>query len=582
MNKKDILNAIGEIDEELIEDADPAKLLRNTEKKKKFNFGWVKYVSGAAACAVILAGVIAVEPLFDRINSPSLVETDETQDEVGGNIENNNGDYFPEWGDADVEETAGEAPEEYSMEYVFNYLLNGNIPDEKLSELGFRGVECDPDQVGEKIGETTVEFFGLDGVRYEVKAEVNKIIGFDEELILCLRFINEEKNADINRYLDFDYYWILTSKEYKVDSFAQFREDFIGGEINFVSTYSTYYEKGAKEQTKRYLLGSEAFRLVKQLLNEIDGEAVDLSDGDTLSPIRKNSTERIYFSCRGSLSSLSSGEIEIHDSGYLIFSSAVYHNQLFYIGKDVAFEIIDAIIRNSELQINNTTGGSQQESVNIDVVPTRSFYNIVLHENDRHIDRVLYSLRVDQAAFMEEIMKDYQAKYSGVVGASFETAKLVSDEFLKIPIIIPKDTVEVSAISIIYYYEYDSLMISYTVGNLKYKFDYDSLPGVFNVFGSTVKQGVACFNGVEFDIYGDSSIRVGNILCPGVEDRYIRISVESNSGVMSGIPDFDMFEIIYLTPSSREDIAKIYKEEPVYDDQGDTETIIFEFEEKKR
>ncbi len=594
MNNRDLLDILGEIDEELIEDAAPVASTERVARPKKFNFGWIKPLSIAASFVIVLGGIIAAKPLLDLINSPDVDDPDplESQEEADGDLNESPNDGEPgnppsegnppnvenppsEGGEVEETEPGMEEEPGDSMDYVFSYLLNGNIPDERFLNFGFKGVECDIDSVGEKIDDITVEFFYFDDTRYEVRAEVNKIIGVDGDIALCLRFIEDEKNAPINGYLDFENYWFYPSNEYKFDSFAQFKEEFLGGEITWVGDYLFYYEKNAKVQNKKYLLGEDTLDLLRQMLNQIDGDAVDLANGETIRQIRQNCYERVYFGSRGAIPQLSFGNIELYDSGYLYFYSVIDNDQLFYIGKDAAYELIDFIIRNGELQVNNTAGGSQEESVNIDVVPTSRFYTIVLRENDRHIDRVLDSLRIDQAAFMEEIMKDYKGKYGNSFGASFETAKLVSDEILKIPFIIPKDTVEVSAITLDYYHEYDSLMVSYTIENLEYRFEYELLPGSFNYFGILTRKGEASFNGVSFDVYGNDTYRVGNILCPGQEDRYIRIGITSDTKI-NDMPALDMFEIIYLEPSSYEDIAALYEEEPVYDEYEEIETMVFE------
>ena len=600
MKNRELLDILGEIDGELIEDAAPVASTERVARPKKFNFGWIKPVSIAASCVIVLGGIIAAKPVYDLINSsdidaPETLESQEADGDINESPDDGEQADPPsvndppsegnppsdEPGDEDfdegnVEESWQDLPTNNSMDDVFNSLLNGNIPDERFLNFGFKGVECDIDIVGEKIDDITVEFFIFEDTKYEVRAEVNKIIGVDDEIALCLRFVEEEKNAEINGYLDFEKYWFYPSKEYEFDSFAQFKEEFLGGEITWLGWYSSYYERNAEVQSKGYWLGEDTLDLLRQMLNQTDGFAVDLDGGERIKRIKKNCDEWVRFGSRGAIPGLSSGNIVIYSSGFLYFEARIDNDQLFFIGEDTAYELIDVIIRGGELRVNNTAGVPQKkESVNIDVVPTRRFYTIVLHENDRHIDRVLDSLRVDQAAFMEEIMKDYKAEYSGVAGASFEAAKRMSDEILKLPFIVPKDGVEVSAITLYYNNEYNSVIVYYTIGNLRYSFEYDLLPGSFNYFGILTRKGEASLNGVSFDVYGNNTYRVGNILCPGQDDRYIRIAITSDTKI-NGMPALDMFEIIYLEPSSYEDIAALYEEEPVYDESEETETLVFE------
>lgn len=628
MKNRDLLDILGEIDEELVVDAAPDREGAKPQKIKKKGSSWVKYASLAACCVLILGGVMTSRHFFDDINHPAVVDSGDDTDTEGsavavettGNAQleategKNNGlvdapvqtepaDILPPVNDMtdgeidvvlpETEIVMPDAPEcvetdeelEYfpsppmSMDYVFYYYLHGSFSEEYYSAYTFKDVECDAEQIGEKIADTTVEFSIIDVLRYTVKVEIYSVKGVSEDIALCLKFIEEEVNNNVNEHLDFDNYYFLVSESISYESFSRFKEHFLGGEIVNVGYSTSYYEEKARVQYKRYFLGEDAKELLKQLLNQVDGEAVDLANGATIREIEKNCDEYVYYlGIDGCIDGLSSGDIEIYGNGYLYFSSRVDSYMLFYIGKDAAYELIDVIIRMGELQENNTND-SEWEGVNIDVVPTQDYYYILLHENDRHVDRVLYSLRVSQAAFMEEIMKTYRAKYSGVTGASFESAKLVSDKIVSLPLIVPKENVEVSSISMSYYADYDSFRISYMIDGVSYAFLYKLLPLGFNDYGATTKQGVATFSGISFDVYGNSTFHVANFLCPGHEDKYIKIEVSDKGGKLTGIPNFDMFEFITLTPSSREDIAKLYEEEPVYDEPD--ETMVFEIIEKE-
>ena len=119
MKERDLLDILGEIDEELIEDAAPIASSERVARPKKLNFGWIKPFSIAASFVILLGGVIAAKPIYDLINSADIIEpgeNDETQEDFDGGDNNlpNDGDLEGVPDDGNVEESPNYGDEEVS------------------------------------------------------------------------------------------------------------------------------------------------------------------------------------------------------------------------------------------------------------------------------------------------------------------------------------------------------------------------------------------------------------------------------------------------------------------------------------
>ena len=124
MNNKDLLDALGEIDEELVEEASPILKAAKISAPKKLNFGWIKPVAVVASCVIILSGAMIARPLLDMINSPDIYETgdNDSQAEVEG----------------DMNEGVDESPEDQGSPSIPNF--GGNVegePPEDVQPDGF-------------------------------------------------------------------------------------------------------------------------------------------------------------------------------------------------------------------------------------------------------------------------------------------------------------------------------------------------------------------------------------------------------------------------------------------------------------
>ena len=104
MKDREFLEILGDIDQEIIDDAAPRLVEKLLVKRKKSVF-WTKYVAVAACCAFILVGVLAAGPMLGKIIFPGVYESESDKNDVGEDtFDRNNGIIF---GDADKDGLVG-------------------------------------------------------------------------------------------------------------------------------------------------------------------------------------------------------------------------------------------------------------------------------------------------------------------------------------------------------------------------------------------------------------------------------------------------------------------------------------------
>lgn len=339
MKKRELLDILGEIDEELVSDAAPDRNAKKSPKKR--NIAWLKYSAVAAVCLMVLAGAMAAKPVLDLLNPPDADESDTAQSE--DRDENNNGVLeYPE-------ETGVPGVNEPVLEFEF-----GVITDPRYLSYAVSGYGCSMDMVGEKLGEISVDIYSnVDGKTYTVMAEVNEVVGMDGELYLCFRYIDNGENNSVNTYLAshnyFQNYSFMTAKSYSFATFGEMRESYWGGMIMSVSPYASYYKNTEETYCRNFKFTQDAEGLIRQYLSELDGTAIALDDVEgQLALIKNGCFESVNFNCSGFMEDLSGGQVIVYDNGYLYFHRL--GGQLFEIGEENAQEIIDAIVKHANPQ----------------------------------------------------------------------------------------------------------------------------------------------------------------------------------------------------------------------------------------
>lgn len=355
MKSKDLLDIFGDIDQELVEDAAPADRTADSVTSKNKTFVWIKPLTLVACLAFVMTCAIIAKPIVDRYDSRDFINTDHrnesevhTNDGIKGDVNDttigddemvppndvNQGiNDFPE-----CDETEGIGEE---VPYIF---YTGTTSDERLSNFDFIYMTCSFDKVGEKIGETVVVFCDENGVKYDVMAEINERVDVDGDIALCIRYIKEDKNASINDHIDYDNYWLLIARSNTYSSFAELREGYFGGAITDMNSRPFYYKDTEDIYCPNFKVSDEVKGLLVEMLNNIDGEAVD---GVSIAQIEENCNETLsLYYLHSPLKDYVGGTICIYDTGYLYFMP--FGGRLYYIGEEATRDLIDTVLQKGD------------------------------------------------------------------------------------------------------------------------------------------------------------------------------------------------------------------------------------------
>lgn len=347
MKSRELLDALGEIDQELIEDAAPDAC--GAKKKSKRNLVF-KSVAVAACFALILCGTFAARPLFDKVNEPAMgKESDIFESDALGDGEN------PAKNDNDVEDAIKSTEEErndidtsdrYSpiesdgemgsygemqTEYCEPFLqLVGGL--EGFDNYSLTQISLSEDRVGEKIAEININYSWSD-VRDEIivcNADVFKIIDRDGSISLCYRY------TEANGLYDIDNYYYMNVNQVDFERLSEvFRVTRIDENASFSDTAS-YNKKSQYSYCDRFTIPEELSREIISALKSCDGEVDnEITYGELLSL----SDERATFNFSQSDYSV---YMEVTSGGYIYCN--FLGSRAFYIGPDATRKIIDLVL----------------------------------------------------------------------------------------------------------------------------------------------------------------------------------------------------------------------------------------------
>ena len=332
MKGKDILDALGEIDQDMIEDAAPVNC-RVAGRK-----GYIRrWISVAACAALIVGGVMASRPLWEDGMNPSVSDTEEGND---GNLSRDDTD-FPQSGmeeelteaeqDAPIE--SGEACETYgelSTEYCSYLQCVGGYEEYQDYSLTF--IPCSEDRVGEKIAEINVNYswsHAPDDI-IVCNADVYEVIGRDGSISLCYKYTEANGLYDTEEY----YYMNITQA-----SFDRLSELFTATGIDENASFDEVVNYNKKSQycyCDRFTISEKLAKEIMTALKSCDGE---VNNDITYSQLLSLSDERVSF---GFSQSGYSVYTQVMANGYIYCSVLGQH--IFYVGPDAAQKIIDLVL----------------------------------------------------------------------------------------------------------------------------------------------------------------------------------------------------------------------------------------------
>lgn len=297
-----------------------AKTKLKKEKKNNKNV-WLRF-GAIAACFLLIVSVIIAVPML-REGDPGVIPGPGTDSGVetgnGTNVGDTSGDEMADWA-------------------FYAYINDSQFENYRLSEHGFF---CDPENIGEHIGEITIAVsFGPNNAT-DVTADVYKVEGVDSDLCLCIRYRDDGTEEFYHDFLVYDAYYFIYAKTYQFASYNDML-DLILDENSIRLPNNWNYNN---ESDIKYFLNQNVLDELKPLLITIDGDGVDTQDGKVLDQVNTEATEFVSTSCsfEGKFGYIT-GQIRIYNNGYLYHSG--FGGQLFEIGQENARKIIDYVVTN--------------------------------------------------------------------------------------------------------------------------------------------------------------------------------------------------------------------------------------------
>lgn len=386
MKNKDLLNILGDIDENLVADAAPdfdkvrgPVKATPTHKHRKNSRTWVKFVAVAACCSLIVCGVLAAGPIFNKINFPDIFgpggsslgdsADDETEspaepadtgknnggdqdnaqgEDISGNgshaspspVDTLEGDRFPETEYLPGWDESASGSQDVEPDYVYCI----EIKDERFKNYEFPGNFIKPELVGDLIAEITVDCsYGYEVT--SINAEIYAIKEIPSELCVCIRFLDDGIDNYADEVLPLDAYCLLWAVDYSFESFDNMHKTLSAGGRVYPGEYAGYNKNTDEIYCKSFHITDAVANELARLLASVDGTAVDVDGDSKLASVQQNANESLQIACSfGGNLGFVSGLLYVYDNGYMHYTSL--GGQLFDIGEENARKLIDFVIKN--------------------------------------------------------------------------------------------------------------------------------------------------------------------------------------------------------------------------------------------
>ncbi len=314
MKEKKVLEALTDIDDNLIEEAEP-------QKKDKGRIKYIKWIA-AAACIILAIGIGVTINHIDNIydgggigiineegeekTTTEIITTDNNEEivteiAIEGVIELIDEDF---WKNLKINQRYNNITYNSSVYYTSGTIISHDDVGEKLKKLNAYGT--DP----------------FDNKKHTKKATVYRIKNVSDECAVAVKFEEEESYfAYVNRICEFETLGEIMEKlalEENLEITSGFyREDDVS-QIKYESIDSAVVLNLLRENRKLKALKEPDEILLSDLLFEIEIPPVASSAGNTISVCRK---------------------------GYLLVN--IFHSQnIFFIGEEKAENFIDYMIKN--------------------------------------------------------------------------------------------------------------------------------------------------------------------------------------------------------------------------------------------
>ena len=319
MNSKELLEMLGDIDQDMIEDAAPSAAGRERVRKRATNYRM--RIAAIAACFVLLVlGVVMLLSVLDITQKPIIPRPDVTDETEGNETEKKTTDETAEHGNIESDETV-------SGQEVIIPSDTGNamecpteqtppIESEFETEIGFSPEITAPQDTGNVTESPTESAPPIEGEQENDSTE-------------C-----ETDDCESEPYVE--------SIIPEIDSLLDIRDlCFDAGGVEH--RYMRYSCDRQEDYCKDFLVNGDLLETFVAKMFETD---CPVKDGISVESVEADSKENIIFS----FYSLCSGSVQILDNGYIVFYIEPLEQKIFDIGRDRARGLIDLVIYDGEPQ----------------------------------------------------------------------------------------------------------------------------------------------------------------------------------------------------------------------------------------
>ncbi|MBQ8408687.1 MAG: hypothetical protein IJY39_07460 [Clostridia bacterium] len=329
-NNEFLQDAIGAIDEELIKEA-------KEEKKPAL---WKKWIP-AAACLLLLISAIPISLMIGNFNNPSVSDDTDTSAIDTSPIFDNNGREI--WVDNRKYKDGTDAyGEEIAYEWAWKYLdMHEKYwlidVEDKNSSYYFINLKVPEELLGDFLGDMIA--YGYDdfgeGGRYEINCIAYSIKGAPDNNAMAVKLEGTDE------------YWIYHIRKAIYQSPA-----YLGELISSKNLKQTYqflnfeydHDNDATTWDVKYDLSEECSNHIWSLLEKCqDAEFMESSISNPYKNIKY-----VQFNNTSIPLGRQGVSITIYANGVLATNVLSYYTDYFYIGKNVAAEIIEYALENGE------------------------------------------------------------------------------------------------------------------------------------------------------------------------------------------------------------------------------------------
>ena len=321
MNNKDLLKAIGDIDEKyLIEETDIEEINRITSNKmvnimKKLK---LKYVL-APICIVCIAviGFYKSGIFISKPNSIISKKDDWIIKEVQTKENPTNEDIsvVPKWNEMSISQQF------YEVEY------NGSKYTSKITKVSNNNILSN-------IGNATLTGYDTyTETAYSKKGDLFSIKDISEKCAIAVKF---EGDTD---------YYVYVNSYYRPKTLGEFIEDLnLKENISFGTVYYNYWDKNKEENINIEFYDVDNETIWKKLFNNLDLENI-YSDNDTSKYTSEKFSTSIEISVDIELLGYKNISVRLTDKGYLL-TNILDTGKGFYIGEEKVQEFLNYLKEN--------------------------------------------------------------------------------------------------------------------------------------------------------------------------------------------------------------------------------------------